>query len=104
MVYDYLQVGEVGEDEIQIVRRRWIQREKSSSRSPDVNRTVHLRKQQLSPSIRISKATASTVIATGNLRQGRLMANHGGLYSGIVILSYGKWRLKMAKPGCARVL
>jgi hypothetical protein len=29
----------------------------------------------------VSKATASTVIATGNLRQGRLMADHGGLYS-----------------------
>jgi hypothetical protein len=31
----------------------------------------------------ISKAinTASTVIATGNLRQGRLMADHSGLYS-----------------------
>jgi hypothetical protein len=29
----------------------------------------------------VSKATASTVIATGNLRQeGRLMADHGGLY------------------------
>ena len=45
------------------------------------NRTVHLRKQQLSPGIRTSKATASTVIAIGNLRQGRLMADHGGLYS-----------------------
>jgi hypothetical protein len=30
---------------------------------------------------RRSKATASTAIATGNLRQGRLMADHGGLYS-----------------------
>ena len=31
----------------------------------------------------ISKAIniASTVIATGNLKQGRLMADHGGLYS-----------------------
>jgi hypothetical protein len=35
-----------------------------------------------SPSIHhTSKATASTVIATGNLRQGRMMADHGGLYS-----------------------
>ena len=33
------------------------------------------------PSMHVSKATASTVIATGNLRQGRLMADHGGLYS-----------------------
>jgi hypothetical protein len=39
------------------------------------------------PSIRMSKATASTIIATGTgnlrplLRQGRLMADHGGLYS-----------------------
>ena len=33
------------------------------------------------PSMCISKATASTAIATGNLRQGRLMADHGGLYS-----------------------
>jgi hypothetical protein len=44
--------------------------------------TVHPRKQQLSPSVRTSKAAARTVIpvATGNLRQGRLMADHGGLY------------------------
>ena len=33
------------------------------------------------PSMHVSKATASTVIATGNLRQGRLMADHGWLYS-----------------------
>jgi hypothetical protein len=35
------------------------------------------------PSMHVSKATGttSTVIATGNLRQGRLMADHGGLYS-----------------------
>jgi hypothetical protein len=32
------------------------------------------------PSMRISKATASTVIATGNLRHGRLMVDHGGIY------------------------
>jgi hypothetical protein len=54
-------------------------------------------KQQLSPSTHTSKATASTVIATGNLRQGRLMADHGGPYS------VTKLRLKMAKAGCARV-
>jgi hypothetical protein len=48
----------------------------------------------------MSKATASTVIATGNLRQGRLMADHGGLY---ITTKYGKWRLKVAKAGCARV-
>jgi hypothetical protein len=47
----------------------------------DVHRTVDLRKQRLSPSTHVSKATASTVIATGNLRHGRLMADHGGLYS-----------------------
>jgi hypothetical protein len=76
-----LQVGEVGKDEIKIVARRWIQREKSPLRSLDVYRAVHIRKQQLSPRMRTSKATASTVIATGNLRQGRLMAGHGGLYS-----------------------
>jgi hypothetical protein len=46
-----------------------------------VHLAVDLRKQRLSPSIRTSKATASTVIATGNPRQGRLMADHGGLYS-----------------------
>ena len=74
-------MGEVGEDEIQIEWRRWIQRDKPTSRSPDVLRTVDLRKQLLSPSICISKATASTAIATGNLRQGRLIAGHGGLYS-----------------------
>jgi hypothetical protein len=33
------------------------------------------------PRVFISKATAGTVIATENLRQGRLMADHGGLYS-----------------------
>ena len=35
------------------------------------------------PSMHVSKATASTVpvIATEILRQGRLMADHGGLYS-----------------------
>jgi hypothetical protein len=86
-------VGEVGKDEIQIKWRRWTQREKPPLRSPDVYRTVHLRKQQLNPSIHIPKATASTVIATENLRQGRLMADHGGLYS----------TTKAAKAGCARV-
>jgi hypothetical protein len=40
------------------------------------------------PSMHVSKATASTVIATGNLRQGRLMADHGA--DSIVMLSYGK--------------
>jgi hypothetical protein len=79
-LHGYLQVGEVGKGEMQIVRRRWTQREKLSSRSPDVHRTVHLRKQQLSPSMLTCEATASAVIATGNLRQGRLMADHGGLY------------------------
>jgi hypothetical protein len=38
----------------------------------------------------MSKATASTVIATGNLRQGRLMADHDGLYAAVALLSYGK--------------
>jgi hypothetical protein len=42
-----------------------------------VHLAVHLRKQQLSPGMRISKATASTVIATGNLRQGRLIIDGG---------------------------
>ena len=46
------------------------------------------------PSMHVSKATASTVIATGNLRQGRLMADHGGLYSTT------KLRLIEAKGGC----
>ena len=41
-----------------------------------------------------SKATVSTVIATGNLRQGRLMADHGGLYSTTKLL------LIEAKGGC----
>ena len=51
------------------------------------------------PSIRMSKATASTIIATGtgNLRQGRLMADHGGLYSTT------KLRLIEAKGGCVRM-
>jgi hypothetical protein len=50
-------------------------------RSPDVYRTVDLQEVALSPNIHTPKATASNVIATGNLRQGRLMADHGGLYS-----------------------
>ena len=33
------------------------------------------------PSMHVSKATVGTVIATETLRQGRLMADHGGLYS-----------------------
>ena len=41
------------------------------------------------PSMRTSKATASTVIATGNLRQGRLMADHGGLYSNAKLRQIG---------------
>ena len=81
VIWRYLQVGEVGKDGIQIARRRWIQREKLPLGSPDVCSTVYLRKQQLGPSTHMYKATASTVIATGNLRQGRLMAGHGGLYS-----------------------
>ena len=76
---------EVGIDEIQIEWRRWIQQDKSTSGIPDVHRTLYCtsRKQQLSLRVRISKATANTVIATakGNIRQGRLMAGHGGLYS-----------------------
>jgi hypothetical protein len=46
-----------------------------------VYRTVDLRKQRLSLSIYISEATASTVIATGRPRQGRLMTDRSGLYS-----------------------
>jgi hypothetical protein len=34
-------------------------------------------------------ATASTVIATGNLRQGRLMAGNGGLYSATKLRQIG---------------
>ena len=37
----------------------------------------------------VSKATASTVIATGNLRQGRLRADHGGLYSNAKLRQIG---------------
>jgi hypothetical protein len=65
------------------------------------NRAVHLRKQQLSPGIRTSKATASTVIAIGNLRQGRLMADHGGLYSTTKLRQLEA--KGVAKAGCARV-
>ena len=36
-----------------------------------------------------SKATVSTVIATGNLRQGRLRADHGGLYSNAKLRQIG---------------
>jgi hypothetical protein len=74
----YLQVGEVGKDEIQIARRRWIQREKSPSGSPDVHRTAHLRKQQLSPSMRMSKAIASTVIAIYRIPKTRAVGGDGG--------------------------
>jgi hypothetical protein len=48
------------------------------------------------------KATASTVIATGNLRQGRLMADHGGLYSATK-LRLIEATVKVAMTGCARV-
>jgi hypothetical protein len=41
------------------------------------------------PSMHVSKATASTVIATGNPRQGRLMADHGGLYSNAKLRQIG---------------
>jgi hypothetical protein len=41
------------------------------------------------PSMHASKATASTVIATGNLRQGRLMADHGGLYGNAKLRQIG---------------
>jgi hypothetical protein len=68
------QVGEIeaGKGDRQAVRRRRIQWEKPSLGSPHANLTAHLRKQQLSPGTRRSKATESTVIATGNLRQGRM--------------------------------
>ena len=36
-----------------------------------------------------SKATVSTVIATENLRQGRLRADHGGLYSNAKLRQIG---------------
>ena len=36
--------------------------------------------------------TASTVIATGNLRQGRMMADHGGLYTVVrLLIGYGRY-------------
>jgi hypothetical protein len=50
----------------------------------------------------VSKATASTVIATGNLRQGRLMADHGGLYGNAKLRQIGA-TVKRAKTGSARV-
>ncbi len=59
---------------------------KSTSRSPDVNRTASSAK---GPSMHVSKATVSTVIATGNLRQGRLRADHGGLYSNAKLRQIG---------------
>jgi hypothetical protein len=37
----------------------------------------------------MSKATANTVIATGNLRQGRLMADHGGFYGATKLRQIG---------------
>jgi hypothetical protein len=37
----------------------------------------------------VSKATVSTVIATGNLRQGRLMVGHGGLYGNAKLRQIG---------------
>jgi hypothetical protein len=77
----YLKVREVGIDEIQIDWRRWIQRDKLTPRSPDINRTVDLRKRRLSPSTHTSKATASTVTATGRLRQRRLIADRSRLCS-----------------------
>ena len=75
-------VGEEGIGELQIVGRRRIQRKIAAEKSGCI---FYCTSQEaaaiISPSTRISKATASTVIATGNLRQGRLMADHGGLYS-----------------------
>jgi hypothetical protein len=41
------------------------------------------------PSMHVSKATVSTVIATETLRQGRLMADHGGLYSNAKLRQIG---------------
>jgi hypothetical protein len=41
------------------------------------------------PSTRTCEATVSTVIATGNLRQGRLMADHGGLYGATKLRQIG---------------
>jgi hypothetical protein len=41
------------------------------------------------PSMHVSTATVSTVVATGTLRQGRLMADHGGLYSNAKLQQIG---------------
>ena len=41
------------------------------------------------PSMHVSKATVSTVIATETLRQGRLMADHDGLYSNAKLRQIG---------------
>ena len=41
------------------------------------------------PSMHVSKATVGTVIATETLRQGRLMADHGGLYSNAKLRQIG---------------
>jgi hypothetical protein len=55
------------------------------------------------PSMRISKATANTVIATGNLRQGRLMADNGGLYSNTKLRQIGAKEGQGGQGGmCAR--
>jgi hypothetical protein len=62
---------------------------KSTSRNPDVHRTAS---SATGPSMHdVSKATVSTVIviATGNLRQGRLMTDHGGLYSNAKLRQIG---------------
>ena len=52
-------------------------------------------------SMHVSKATVSTVIATETLRQGRLMADHGGLYSNAKLRQIGAKKRAMA--GSARV-
>ena len=41
------------------------------------------------PSMHVSKATVGTVIATETLRQGRLMADHDGLYSNAKLRQIG---------------
>ena len=88
-VYGYLEVGREIPDEIQNTNR-------VASMDPNRRREVRMyivlcisENRSSDPTVSTPKATEGTVRATVNLRQGRLMADHGGLYSNARLLYMG---------------
>ena len=82
-------MGEVSVDEI---KNRRATTDPARNRRREVRMYTYCasQEQEAAATSKYCTVAASTVIATRNLRQGRLMADHGVLY--IALLSYGRLR------------